>query len=84
MKPLSLPEEPSRDDTCIIEDEEFVALKKFAEFKKAMILEPAGGAIQHQKSRSFAAIQGPLSNLVFWKVIIELIQSHKARSLTGF
>ena len=56
MNPGAPPEEPSRDDARIIEDEEFVALKKFAEFKKAMIFEPAGGAVQQEKSRSFAPI----------------------------
>src|SRR6266446_2268687 len=84
MNPGAPPEEPGRDDARIVEDEEFVALKKFAEFKKPMIFEPAGGPVQEEKSRSVAAIQWPLSDLPFRQVIIELVQSHKARSLAGF
>ena len=78
------PEEPGRNDARIVEDEKFVALKKFRKFKKAMIFEPACGAIHEEQSRSFAAIQWPLSNLLFRQVIIELVPSHKARSLAGF
>lgn len=46
MNPGALPEESGRDDARIVEDEEFVALKKFAKFQKLMILEPTRGAIQ--------------------------------------
>jgi len=84
MNPDAPPEEPGRDNARIVEDEEFVAFKKFAEFKKAMIFDPAGGAAQQEKSRSFAAIQRPLSDLLFRQVIIEFVQSHKTCSLTAF
>ena len=40
------PEEPVRDDACVVEDEKLVALKKFAKLQKTMIFEPACGAIQ--------------------------------------
>jgi len=73
MNPRAPPEEPGGDDARIVEDEEFVTLKKFAEFKKAMIFEPAGGAVQQEKSRSFAPIQWPLSDLRFRQVIVELV-----------
>jgi hypothetical protein len=46
MYPGALPEEPGRDDSCNVEDEKFVALKKFTEFQKLMIFEPTCGAIQ--------------------------------------
>jgi hypothetical protein len=84
MNPGAPPEEPGGDDARIVEDEEFVALKNFAEFKKAMIFEPACGPVQQEKSRSFAPIERPLSNLLFRQVIVELVQSHKAWSLAGF
>src|SRR2546426_12837548 len=73
MNPGAPPEEPGRDDARIVEDEEFVTLKKFAEFKKAMIFEPAGGAVQQKKSRSFAPIERPLSDPLFRQVIVELV-----------
>jgi len=73
MNPDAPPEKPGRDNARIVENEELVTLKKFAEFKKAMIFEPAGGAVQQEKSRSFAAIQRPLSDLLFRQVIIELV-----------
>jgi hypothetical protein len=73
MNPGALPEEPGRDDACIVEDEKFVALKKFTEFQKLMIFEPACGAIQKEESRSFPPIQRPLSNLLLRQVVIELV-----------
>src|SRR6266850_3888949 len=49
-----------------------------------MIREPTGGPIQQKKSRSFTLLERPLSDLIFWQVIVELVQSHKAWSLAGF
>jgi len=83
MNPGTPPEEPGRDDARIVEDEEFVAPKKIEYFKKQMIFELAGGPIQQEKSRSFAPIERPLSNLLFRQVIVELVQSHKAWSLAA-
>jgi hypothetical protein len=45
MNPDASPEEPSRDDTRVVEDEKLVALKKFAKFQKTMIFELACGAV---------------------------------------
>ena len=73
MNPGAPPEEPGRDDARIVEDEKLVALKKFREFKKAMIFKPACRAVQQEKPRCFAPIERPLSNLLFRQVIIELI-----------
>ncbi len=73
MNPGAPPEKPGRDDARIVEDEEFVALKKLAEFKKAMIFEPACETVQQEKSRSFAPIERPLSNLLFRQLIIKLV-----------
>jgi hypothetical protein len=73
MHPGARPEEPGRDDARIVEDQEFVTLKKFREFKKAMIFEPACAAVQQEKPRSFAPGERPLSNLPFRQVIIELV-----------
>src|SRR5712691_9418813 len=63
MNPGAPPEEAGRDDARIVEDEEFTTLKKFREFKKAMIFEPVCEAIQQDKSQSFAPTERPLSNL---------------------
>jgi hypothetical protein len=73
MNPGAPPEEPGRDDACVVEDEKFVALKKFGKFQKLMIFELAFDAIQQEKSRSFPPLQRPLSNLLLRQVIIELI-----------
>ena len=73
MNPGAPPKEPGRNDARIVEDEEFVTLKKFREFKKAMIFEPACETVQQEESRSFAPIERPLSNLLFRQVIIELV-----------
>jgi hypothetical protein len=48
MNPGSSPEQAGRDDPRIVEHEKFVAYEKFREFKKAMIFEPAGGAVQEE------------------------------------
>jgi hypothetical protein len=84
MNPNAPSEEPSRDDARVVEDEKFVALKKFAKFQKTMIFELACGAVYQEKARSFPAIQRPLSNLLLRQAIIELVQAHKTWSLAGF
>lgn len=81
MNPRSLPEEPSRDDTCVIEDEQFVAAKQVREFKEKLILEVTGIPVQQQKSRGFTAIQRPLRDLLLWEMVVELVQSHESWSL---
>jgi len=83
MNPGAPPEEPGRDDARIVEDEQFVTPKKIEYFKKQMIFEPAGGPIQQEKSRSFAAIQWPLSDLLLRQLIFEFIQLHGAWSLAA-
>ena len=82
--PGTSPEEPGRNDARIVEDQEFVAVKKFRELEKAVIFKAPGRAVELKETRSIAPTERPLGDLVFGQVIVELIESHKARSLAGF
>jgi hypothetical protein len=49
-----------------------------------MICKEPGEAVEQEESGSVAPTERPLSDLSFRQVVVELIESHKARSLAGF
>jgi hypothetical protein len=78
------PTEESRgNDARIVEYEEFIAAKKIWKLDEEPILKRAGRAIQQEKPRSFATVQGSLRNPIRRQTIVELVQSHEMWSLAA-
>jgi hypothetical protein len=66
-------EEARGNDARIVEYEEFIAVKKIWKLHEEPILKRAGRAIEQEKPRTFAAVQGSLRDLILRQVIVEFV-----------
>jgi hypothetical protein len=77
------PEQASRDDPRIVEDQEFVASQETVEFGEQAVFENSRRSIQEQEPRGFAAVKRTLGDLLTRETIVKFIQAHGKRQSTS-
>jgi len=76
MDPGAPPKQAGRNDTRIVQYEEFVSAQQIGEFREEPVSEDACEPIKLQESRGFSAVQRPLSDLSSGKMVVEFVQAH--------
>jgi hypothetical protein len=69
-------EQAGGDDARIVEDEEFVASQENGKFREEAVFEYSRGTIQEEEPGGFAAVQGPLGDLLSGEMVVEFVQAH--------
>jgi len=62
-----------RDDTRVVQDEEFIAAQERWKISKLMILKGAALAIEAEQTRGVPAVQWSLGNLALGKVVFKFL-----------
>src|SRR5713226_625005 len=79
----SPPEQASRNDARIVDDENLVAFQEARKLCKQSVIENSRGTIQGQKPRCVATVQGTLRNLPVGETVVEFVQTHRKPQSTS-
>jgi hypothetical protein len=77
----SFSEQPSGNDSRIVEHQEFITSEKVGKTSKFRIGSGPGYAVEQEQPGGGAFGERALGNLLFWEAVIELIGAHSELSV---